>query len=223
MSMGWGQRILRWLAALALLPVDVGMTWALALVVRDSVGALHFWVPLSLGIALWLLVYNTLPRPMWLYVFGHELTHALCAWCFGAKVQGFRVGRGGGEVRVSRSNTIIALGPYFLPIYAILWSLAALGARIWLGRPDWLLPVFHAGLGFTYAFHVTMTAVILRVRQPDLVGEGFLFSAVVIWFGNVLVPLIALPALGAVGEVPEALRLAAWKTIDVFRFLGRAW
>ncbi len=221
--MGWGQRILRWLAALALLPVDVGMTWALALVVRDSVGALHFWVPLSLGIALWLLVYNTMPRPMWLYVFGHELTHALCAWCFGAKVQGFRVGRGGGEVRVSKSNTLIALGPYFLPIYAILWTLASLGVRIWLGRPDWLLPVFHVGLGFTYAFHVTMTAVILRVRQPDLVGEGFLFSAVVIWFGNVLVPLIALPALGAVGDVPEALRLAAWKTIDVFRFLGRAW
>ena len=221
--MGWGQRILRWLAALALLPVDVGMTWALALVVRDSVGALHFWVPLSLGIALWLLVYNTLPRPMWLYVFGHELTHALCAWCFGAKVQGFRVGRGSGKVRVSKSNTLIALGPYFLPIYAILWTLASLGVRIWLGRPDWLLPVFHVGLGFTYAFHVTMTAVILRVRQPDLVGEGFLFSAVVIWFGNVLVPLIALPALGAVGEVPEALRLAAWKTIDVYRLLGRAW
>lgn len=219
MDLGWKQRVLRWLVALALLPVDVGLTWALALLVRDSVGALHFWVPLLLGVALWILLYNTLPRPMWLYVFGHELTHAVCAWCFGAKVQGFKVGKGGGEVRVSKSNAFIALGPYFLPIYAILWTLAALAARLALGPADWLLPSFHAGLGFTYAFHVTMTAVILRVRQPDLVGEGFLFSATLIWFGNVLVLLLALPALGAAGGVPEALRLAGWRIGDVFRFL----
>jgi hypothetical protein len=86
MAAGLFRRMTRWGGALALLPVNLGVTWAVAEVVRDGIGSVQFWVPLLAGVALWLLLYNTLPRPMWLYVFGHELTHALCAWCFGAKV-----------------------------------------------------------------------------------------------------------------------------------------
>jgi hypothetical protein len=218
---GLVRRIFRWVLALVLLPVNLAVTWALAEVVRDSVGAMHFWVPLLGGVALWLLLYNTLPRPMWLYVFGHELTHAVWALCFGAKVQGFKVGKKGGEVRLSKSNALIALAPYFFPLYAVLWSLLAVGIRWWVGRNDWLLPVFHAGLGVTYAFHVTMTAVILRIRQPDLVGEGFLFSGSLIWLGNAAVLLLALPCLAGTQGVAEALRLAAWHLGDVVQVCVR--
>jgi hypothetical protein len=221
MAAGLFRRMTRWGVALALLPVNLGVTWAVAEVVRDGIGSVQFWVPLLAGVALWLLLYNTLPRPMWLYVFGHELTHALCAWCFGAKVSGFRVARSGGEVRLSKSNAFIALAPYFLPIYAVIWSVLVAGVRFTAGPSDWLAPVFHAGLGMSYAFHVTMTAVILRVRQPDLVGEGFLFSWSVIWFANALVLLLALPCLAGTEGVAVAVRLAAWHIGDVVQFCGR--
>jgi hypothetical protein len=69
-------------------------------------------------------------------------------------------------------------------------------------------PVHHVGLGAAYAFHVTMTFVVLRIRQPDLVGEGLLFSASVIWLGNALIPLLALPVLAGAPGMATALRLA---------------
>ncbi len=215
------KRLIRWGLALALLPLNLGLTWALSELVRDSVGAARFWVPLSIGVAVWLFLYNTCPRPMWLYVFGHELTHALCALCCGAKIQSFKVGRRGGEVRLSKSNTFIALAPYFLPLYALLWSLFLILIRWWFGASDWFGPLLYAGLGIAYSFHVTLTVVILRIRQPDLVGEGFFFSGTLIWFGNAIVLLVALPLLTGSSGVAEAIRLAAWRSLDVFRFFCR--
>lgn len=128
-------------------------------------------MPLLVGLGVWVVFYLQLPRPMWLYVLGHELTHAVSAWMCGARVQSFKVNSRGGEVRVNKSNAFIALSPYFLPIYSILWSLI-MGLVHWRwGQAWWVMPLYQAGLGLTYGFHVTMTAVILRIRQPDLVGR----------------------------------------------------
>jgi hypothetical protein len=133
----------------------------------------------------------------------------------------FKVGRRGGEVRLSKSNTFIALAPYFLPLYALLWSLFLILIRWWFGASDWFGPLLYAGLGIAYSFHVTLTVVILRIRQPDLVGEGFFFSGTLIWFGNAIVLLVALPLLTGSSGVAEAIRLAAWRSLDVVRFFCR--
>jgi hypothetical protein len=50
-------------------------------------------------------------------------------------------------------------------------------------------------LGAAYAFHVTLTLEILRTRQTDITSQGYLFSAVVIFLGNALVLLAAVPLL----------------------------
>jgi hypothetical protein len=73
----------------------------------------------------------------------------------------------------------------------------------------WVMPLYQAGLGLTYGFHVTMTAVILRIRQPDLVGEGFLFSGSLIWLGNALMLLVGMAWLAGRPGVGAALRSAA--------------
>ena len=214
----WFRRVVRWVVALLLLPVNMGVSWAVWDVARSSVSASPFWVPLLVGLGVWVVFYLQLPRPMWLYVLGHELTHAVSAWMCGARVQSFKVNSRGGEVRVNKSNAFIALSPYFLPIYSILWSLI-LGLVHWRwGQAWWVMPLYQAGLGLTYGFHVTMTAVILRIRQPDLVGEGFLFSGFLIWLGNALMLLVGMAWLADRPGVGTALRWATLHSGDLYRW-----
>lgn len=218
----WFRRGLRWAIALLLLPVNVGVSRAAWEVGVASASAGPFWVPLLVGLGVWGVFYLQLPRPMWLYVLGHELTHAVSAWMCGARVQSFKVNSRGGEVRVSKSNAFIALSPYFVPIYSILWSVAMALVHWRWGTAWWVMPLYQAGLGFTYGFHVTMTAVILRIRQPDLVGEGFLFSGSLIWLGNALMLLIGMAWLAGRPGVPTALRWAALHSGEAYRWAWQA-
>lgn len=205
----------RVLLGLALLPWCVGATWALLGVIRAAGSAATFWVALFGGAASWLVIFLLLPKPLWIYVVGHELTHALWAWMFGGRVKSLRASARGGQVVVTRSNTLIILAPYFFPLYAVMWTLAWAVGR-WLFQGEGALPWFHYGLGLTYAFHVTLTAYILRIRQPDIAAEGWFLSAVVIWLGNVLVLLVTLPLLTQRVTLFTALR---WMSERTGRFL----
>jgi hypothetical protein len=205
----------RILFCVALLPWCLGATWALAVVIRSAGSTSLFWVSVLGGAAAWLAVFLLLPKPLWIYVVGHELTHALWAWLCGGRVKSFRATARGGEVVVTKSNPLIVLAPYFFPLYAVLWAVFWAVAS-WLGDWNAYRPWFHFGLGFTYAFHVTLTAHILRVRQPDLDVEGWLVSSVVIWLGNVLVLLVALPGLTGQVSLWTALR---WWVERTGRFL----
>src|SRR5438552_16436943 len=118
--------------AILLLPLCIGVANALALVLRASGGANTVWVPMLAGAACWLVIYLLLPKPMWIYVFGHELTHALWAWLFGGRVQRFKATPDGGHVVVSKTNFFIALAPYFFPLYAaIVVALFSVGHLVW--------------------------------------------------------------------------------------------
>src|SRR5947207_13733087 len=79
----------------------------------------EFWF-FSLGAVLWLIAFMGLPRPILLYVFGHELTHAVWVWIMGGRVSRFRVGRAGGHIVTDRTDFWIVLAPYFFPLYRIL-------------------------------------------------------------------------------------------------------
>ena len=187
-------RCLRWLLAVALFPLCVGVSWALLDLLSSSGHTSQFWVPAMAGAGAWLVVFLSLPKPMWVYVVGHEFTHALWTWLCGGRVKKFRASAKGGHVVVTKTNTLITLSPYFFPFYAVLWILVFFVGEALFGWRH-LRPWFHFGLGGTYAFHITLTAHILRLRQPDLDGEGWVFSAVVIWLGNVLGLLLAVPLL----------------------------
>ena len=54
---------------------------------------------------------------------------------------------------------------------------------------------FHLLLGAAYAFHVTLTWHILKHSQTDISEQGYLFSAVIIFLGNVAVLLVGIPLL----------------------------
>src|SRR5471030_2753174 len=131
---------------------------------------------------------------MWIYVFGHELTHALWTWLFGGKVKKMKVTSKGGHVVISKTNFVIALAPYFFPLYVVLVvGVFALGNLIW----NWhgYLVWFHLCVGAAYAFHLTLTFHVLQTQQSDITSQGYLFSAVIIFLGNICVLLFGIPLL----------------------------
>ncbi len=216
----WWRRPLRWLVALALSPVALGLSWALLDVVTAPRNRLDAWVPLGCGALIWVVIFLMLPKPMWLYVVGHELTHALWTWAFGGRVSGFKATSKGGHVIVSKSNAFIVLAPYFFPLYAALWAgafLVANWAMGWHGQEFWL----RLGIGMAYAFHVTLTGHVLRHRQPDIDGEGWVFSAVLVWLMHALLMLVALPAITASMAPVDALLRAGRRIAQVVMGMAR--
>jgi hypothetical protein len=198
----------------------IGGGRALWRVVQASGHADTIWVATLSGAACWLVIYLLLPKPMWVYVFGHELTHALWTWLHGGRVKKFKVSATGGHVVVTRDNFLIALAPYFFPFYAMLVvAVFVAGRQVWNWQPYAVW--FHLALGAAYAFHVTLTWHILQSSQSDLADQGDIFSAVVIFLGNVAVLLVGIPLL--TGKVPVASALGWWRdgTVEILQGLVR--
>ncbi len=210
--------MLKWfkfLVALLLLPVCAGAAAALWRVVTASGRAEAVWVATLAGVACWLVIFFMMPKPMWIYVLGHELTHALWAWLFGGQVKRLKVTAKGGHVIVTKTNFLIGLAPYFFPLYAVLVvAVFVTGHLIW----NWqgILVWFHLLLGAAYAFHVTLTVYILQNRQTDITEQGYLFSAVIIFLGNVGVLLVGLPLLTS---KPDLLTVFHWCGEETWRLL----
>jgi hypothetical protein len=144
----------------------------------------EFWF-FSLGAVLWLIAFFGLPRPLVLYVFGHELTHALWVWLMGGRVSRFRVGRDGGHILTDKNNFLIALAPYFFPLYSIL-ILAIYGALSLFVNMQPYGRLLYALVGVTWAFHFTFTCWMIPKNQSDLSDNGTTFSVVVIYLMNLL-------------------------------------
>jgi Peptidase M50B-like len=203
------RRVLKWIKffiAVLLLPVCAGAAMALGAILRISGGADITWIPFLAGVACWCVIFSLLPKPMWIYVFGHELTHALWAWLFGGRVKKMKVSSEGGHVIVTKTNFLITLAPYFFPLYAvILMVIFAVGHGIW-GWESFLV-YFDLLLGAAYAFHVTLTFHALQTSQSDITSQGYLFSGVVIFLGNVVILLFGIPLLTQKISLGGALNL----------------
>jgi phosphatidylserine synthase len=110
--------------------------------------------------------------------------HAGAAWLTGAKVKSFKVTSEGGSVTTDKSNTVIELSPYFIPVYAIIISLiyfvVASSYNI-SGR------VFIFLIGFALAFHLISTIEVMKIRQPDIVKSGYFFSIILVYVLNIVV------------------------------------
>jgi hypothetical protein len=210
----------KFIIAVLLLPVCVGAGRALWLVLRAGYGADTVWVPLLAGAACWAVIFLLLPKPMWIYVFGHELTHAVWTWLFGGQVKKMKVTGKGGHVVISKTNFLITLAPYFFPLYAVLVvGLFAFGNLIWHWHA--YLVWFHLLFGAAYAFHVSLTFHVLQTRQSDITSQGYLFSVVVIFLGNVCVLLFGVPLLTARVGMLNSLAWWAESTGMILHWLQR--
>ncbi len=207
--------------AVLLIPVCFGTAKGLLKVIQATGSADTVWVALLSGAACWLVIYVLLPRPMWLYVVGHELTHALWTWLSLGKVKRWRATSTGGHVIVTKNNFLISLAPYFFPVYVVaIVAIFLLGHLIW--EWDRRLAFLHLLIGAAYAFHVTLTWHVLKSQQSDITQHGYLFSAVVIWLGNVGVLLLGLPMLTAQCDLWTALGWCWTETGEIFLRIGKS-
>ncbi len=144
----------------------------------------EFWF-FALGAILWLIAFFGLPRPLLIYVFGHELTHAIWALLMGGRVSRFRVGRHGGHIVTDRNNFWIALAPYFFPIYSII-VIAVYGGLSLFSNVQPYGRLLYGLIGVTWAFHFTFTCWMIPKKQTDLTDQGTFFSLVIIYLMNLM-------------------------------------
>ena len=219
----------RMLLGCAMLPLCWGVARSFVDAVRVSAGADGAFsaeaISLLGGIAAFALCWAALSHPVRTYVLGHELTHALWGLLFGACPSDVRVGATGGSVRLTKTNFLITLAPYFFPFYTFVVVVAALITYAFL-RPLPYLPLWMFLIGFTWAFHVLFTLETLTQRQPDVKLYGRMFSWTFIFLVNVAIVLAWLAAttsltfreLGSilVGRVSSAyvsVGLAFWSAV----------
>jgi hypothetical protein len=177
--------------AVFLLPLCAVLTqtfftvFARATVTERLWAAEEFWF-FSLGAVLWLIAFFFgLSRPIVVYVFGHELTHAIWVLLMGGRISRFRVGREGGHVVTDRTNFWIALAPYFFPIYSIL-AIGVYGLLSLFYNVQPYGRLLYTVIGATWAFHFTFTAWMIGKKQTDLTEHGTFFSLVLIYLLNLI-------------------------------------
>ena len=211
---------IKFIIAILLLPVCAGASRALWLVLRAGYGADTVWIPLLAGAACWVVIFLLLPKPNG-FTFSATNSRTRCGrGCLAGEVKKMKVTSSGGHVVVSKTNFVIALAPYFFPLYAVIVvGVFALGNLIWNWRG--YLVWFHLCVGAAYAFHVTLTLHTLRTRQSDITSHGHLFSAVIIFLGNVCVLLFGIPLLTRRPEILKIFSLWSAETGKVFDWLHR--
>lgn len=206
-------RWVKFIVALFLLPPAWVLTqtfftaFARATVHEQFWQSLEFWF-FALGLVLWLVAFLALPRPLLIYVFGHELTHALWVLLHGGRVSQFRVTQKGGHILADRINTTIALAPYFFPIYSlIVIAIYGLAGLFWDMAP--FRPALYMLIGATWGFHVTFTLWMIPKGQSDLTYGGHFYSLTIIYILNLAVLsvflIVASPGISLLGFGRELL------------------
>ncbi len=171
------------IAALSI-PIGVGVTAAFyknLVLISALSGSLSFFL---WGIAIYTVIHLLFYKPTYLYVFGHEAVHAGVSWIFGGKIKSFKASKKGGSVGTNKSNVIISLSPYFVPIYAIIIAIIyfVIASSYNINGATFIFLI-----GFTLAFHMISTIEVMKIRQPDIVKSGYFFSIIFVYVFNVIV------------------------------------
>jgi hypothetical protein len=183
-------RVLRFLAGVLLIPLCIAATLTVISLVRTAPPIIGEGIPpsawaLAGGFLFWLFLYFTMPRPARSYVLAHELTHALWGALMGAKVFGIKVSKESGCVRLSKTNFLIMLAPYFFPLYTVLIIVGYYVLSIFMEVEKYYI-CWLGFIGFTWGFHLTFTIATLMQQQSDIQKCGRLFSYAVIYLFNAL-------------------------------------
>jgi hypothetical protein len=160
-----------------------------------------FWF-FAFGCLFWFTLGWMKMQPSVIYVFAHEMTHAITARLSGAKVHDMHVDDDGGYIETDKTNVFITLSPYLVPFYTVvvfaIYGLLSLVLDMqhvislpflgWVLKWSW---AFYFFVGLSWCFHLTFTMQVLETEQSDLLHNGEFFSMMLI----ILINLIILGAL----------------------------
>jgi hypothetical protein len=204
-------RFVYFIFGVLLLPACVALTVtcvrAIALADDLSSNLLYF----GSGFVSHLVFFLVFNKPIRTYVIGHELTHALWVVLMRGRVRRIKVRKQSGYVRATKVNPLIALAPYFFPIY----MLVVIGLYYLLGL---FLPVdayanyLLFAVGFTWSFHLLLNTWMLARAQDDVRVAGVLFSYIAIYLLNVIVLGLLLCFVSETITLPSIAN-AAWRDL----------
>lgn len=179
-------KLIKYIIGALLIPLAIGFSRSFydELLKLDDIGPkLNFFI---WGIVIYMLMHLVLFRPTYLHALGHESIHALATWLCGGHITSFSISGSGGSVTTSKTNFFIELSPYFIPTYTVILILIAPLIKNKLVENNWF-PFYIFALGFTLGMHLIMTADSLKIKQPDVLKSGFLFSYLFIYVGNLII------------------------------------
>ena len=199
------------------------------------IGSAPLWF-FFIGILLWLISFFGLPRPLFIYVLGHELTHAVFVLLCGGKISEFKVRSAGGHIVTNKNNVMISLSPYFIPFYSVIvvgiFGIAGIFVNLSDYHPNSILWgqagfswswVFYMAIEVTWSFHLTFTGWMITKNQPDLKQNGTFFSLVFIYLINLSILcgflIIISDEVSLVGFIQSVLD----NTSELFRSSTQAW
>ncbi|MDB4662871.1 hypothetical protein OAE61_04490 [Verrucomicrobiales bacterium] len=149
----------------------------------------EFWF-FTIGAIVWTVIFCSWRHRymVYLYVAGHEYTHAFFVLLCRGNVAEVKISSAGGHILTNRNNFLISLSPYFFPFYTIiLITLWALVEWLFFDFTDAHRQILFGLIGLTWAFHLTFTIWMIRREQPDVDQNGKLFSFSMIAVVNMLV------------------------------------
>ena len=165
------------------------------------------------------------PAPT-MYLWGHELTHAMFAWLSGGGADGLRVAAHGGSIELTKKNAWILLSPYFLPFYLFLLMLVFVPVfvAVSLAAPS-AAPLLRGGVallsGIAWGVHFCWTLNALLQRQSDMEEYGFFFSANLVLLLNLLSLCILFWAISPM-RLAQAAALAGVKLLSTLSLMAEA-
>ncbi len=186
----------KFILALILLPLTCLVVWQ---DIRILLGVLEHWqaaVSFIVGCAAYAVIHYKFYNFSRMYVFIHEMTHALAAFLCGIRIKKVSIQQDSGYVKMNRTNTFVVLAPYFIPGYVIVTALVYILLDFFIDLAPYRWAVLFA-VGFFMTFHFIQTFHTLwDVEQPDLtLAGGKFFSCVCIVLANMLVLAVVLKIL----------------------------
>lgn len=189
-------KFLKFLLACVLLPITCLVAWQNVHMLLGVLGHLSATISFVLGAAVYVGIHYRFYNFSRMYVFIHEMTHALAAVLCGIRIKDVSIGKESGYVKMSRTNTFVVLAPYFVPGYVLIVALLYAGLSVFVDLTPYRQVVLFL-IGFFMAFHFIQTFHTLwEVDQPDLkLAGGKFFSCVSIVLANMLVLALVLKIL----------------------------
>ena len=126
--------------------------------------------------------YNTCES---MQIISHELTHTFFAYLTLHNAGRIRLnpdGSGGSMIIKGQGNWIISLSPYFFPLFAAFYMLL-MPAILIMSDNHWMV---YCVFGFFVAYYWVTVLSQVHLGQTDIIKEGYVFSAIIIIGGNLL-------------------------------------
>jgi len=181
------------LAGIPLLVADGVLLYTFPVPVGNIVAPDEGWLLLC-GVTAYLLTHLFLRKPERVYLWGHEFSHLIVAKLFFRKIHQFQISsRTGGKVVMDRTNAMIDLAPYTIPLYCLA---AAVSAQIFRHASPWVPDIYLVVVSFLFTMHLLFSAEGFLNAQPDLMRSGLLFSlAVILFFLLLWIPILLAPGV----------------------------